>query len=153
MAHEVDVEIFEIELICTDTVEHRRRIESRIADIPDHALPDWKSVLERQYDPWDRDHIVLDTAKISADHVLSAIIKNFPLPPPSSPRCLALRLLPCRRWHKPFSGVRRPPSARTLTFPRWAPCFMPTPAARRTASSTASPSRPRLAPVLGAAWA
>jgi predicted kinase len=80
MAHEVDVEIFEIELICTDTVEHRRRIESRIADIPDHALPDWKSVLERQYDPWDRDHIVLDTAKISADHVLSAIIKNFPLP-------------------------------------------------------------------------
>ncbi|MGS0742525.1 AAA family ATPase [Glaciimonas sp. GG7] len=78
VALEAGVEIFEVELICTDQVEHCRRIESRIADISGHALPDWKAVLERQYDPWNHDHVVSDTANISVDHVVNQIIKNLP---------------------------------------------------------------------------
>jgi predicted kinase len=78
-AFETGIEVVEIELICSDTTEHRRRIESRTADIPGHLLPDWKSVIEREYDSWNCDHIVIDTAKVSADHAVDAIIRNLPV--------------------------------------------------------------------------
>ncbi|MCD6026153.1 MAG: putative kinase [Solimicrobium sp.] len=41
------VELVEIEVVCTNRADHHRRIGSRTADISDHALPDWKSVIER----------------------------------------------------------------------------------------------------------
>jgi predicted kinase len=78
VALDVGVRIVEVELICTDTAEHRRRIDSRAADIPDHTLPDWNAVLERQYDDWGGDHIVIDTAVVSEDDAVNRIIENFP---------------------------------------------------------------------------
>ena len=41
--------------------EHRRRVESRIADIPGLVLPTWRQVLERRYEPWKTAHVI-DTA-------------------------------------------------------------------------------------------
>ena len=55
----------EVEFICSDVSEHRRRVESRVADIPGLRLPDWGAVLKREYEPWDREHLVLDTAELS----------------------------------------------------------------------------------------
>jgi predicted kinase len=52
----------EIEVVCSDDREHKHRIETRVADIPDFTLPTWEQVRSRQYDVWDRDHIVVDTA-------------------------------------------------------------------------------------------
>lgn len=52
----------EVEVICSDRTEHRRRVETRIADIDGAKLPDWKAVLDREYHPWTRDHIVIDTS-------------------------------------------------------------------------------------------
>src|SRR5262249_21708883 len=51
--------LVEIEVICSDVVEHRKRIESRLADIDGHALPSWDQVASRAYEPWDREHLVL----------------------------------------------------------------------------------------------
>ncbi|CAM5688790.1 AAA family ATPase [Streptomyces purpurascens] len=51
----------EVEVVCSDPVEHRRRVTSRSVDIPDLPLPDWQRILEREYEPWDRDRVV-DTA-------------------------------------------------------------------------------------------
>ncbi|MCD6026553.1 MAG: putative kinase [Solimicrobium sp.] len=51
IAAEARVKVVEIEVVCTDTAKHRRRVESRTADFPDHALPNWRTVIERQYDP------------------------------------------------------------------------------------------------------
>jgi|GEM_PF-470930 len=83
VALEAGVRIVEVELICTNTAEHRQRIDSRTADIPGHALPNWKGVLERQYESWNRDHIVVDTAIVSASDAVNRIIENLPamLPP------------------------------------------------------------------------
>lgn len=52
----------EIELVCSDPVEHRRRVEAREADIPGLRVPSWDDVQRRAYDPWNRPRSVLDTA-------------------------------------------------------------------------------------------
>ena len=51
----------EIEIVCSDRTEHRRRVESRIADIVRHELPTWQQVCARQYESW-KAAIVIDTA-------------------------------------------------------------------------------------------
>jgi len=53
--------LVEIETICGDLVEHRRRVESRVADIDGLVQPTWQEVKDRAYQPWDRDRLVLDT--------------------------------------------------------------------------------------------
>ncbi len=57
------VPFIEIEVTCSDEHVYRTRITSRVSDIPGLALPTWEDVKTRQYDGWDRDHIVIDTAR------------------------------------------------------------------------------------------
>jgi predicted kinase len=57
--------ILEAELVCSDRSEHQRRVESRTTDIPGLVLPTWQHVLDRGYEPWDRKHLVIDTAASS----------------------------------------------------------------------------------------
>ena len=54
--------VVEIETICSDREEHRRRIEARLTEVPGLILPDWDAVISRDYHPWDRDHMIIDTA-------------------------------------------------------------------------------------------
>ena len=68
------VPFLEIEIICSDKEEHRKRIESRVTDIVNLKLPNWQSVLEREYDSWSHDHLVIDTAKVSANEAVDIIM-------------------------------------------------------------------------------
>jgi len=61
---------------------HRHRVEERKADISDFQLPTWQSVLERQYDPWESAHLVIDTAKFSVGQAVERITQRLPLVPP-----------------------------------------------------------------------
>jgi predicted kinase len=54
--------LVEIEIVCGDPAEHRRRVESRAADIAGHVLPTWDEVRALGYEPWDRPPLVLDSA-------------------------------------------------------------------------------------------
>ena len=54
--------LLEIEIVCSDAEIHRRRVETREASIDGLALPTWDEVLARLYHPWNRNHLVLDTA-------------------------------------------------------------------------------------------
>ena len=63
-----------IEVICTDAAEHRQRIESRSADIAGFQLPSWGDVMDREYDPWTKDRIVLDTAGSSVDQAFAKLL-------------------------------------------------------------------------------
>lgn len=56
------VAIFEVEMICSDPFEHRRRVESRRSNTPGPELPGWDFISERQNEPWAEDHVVIDTA-------------------------------------------------------------------------------------------
>jgi predicted kinase len=62
--------LIEIELICSDAAAHRRRVEGRSVDIAGHRQPNWDEVVNRRYDPWDRDHLVLDTATDGVDRLV-----------------------------------------------------------------------------------
>lgn len=66
VAQSLETPFAEIEVICSDEREHRHRVETRKADISGFVLPAWEQVRNRQYDPWDRDHIVIDTAHQTA---------------------------------------------------------------------------------------
>ena len=63
------VELVEIEVTCSDERQHRRRVESRMADIPGLVLPTWRQVLDRRYEPWPRAHVV-DTARRTPEEIL-----------------------------------------------------------------------------------
>ncbi len=62
VAHRAAVPVMEVECICSDVGEHRRRVETRSSDIAGLTLPTWQDVQHRAYEAWTRPHIVLDTA-------------------------------------------------------------------------------------------
>lgn len=62
--------VVEIEVICSDVGLYRKRVETRTSDISGLKLPTWDEVVNREYEPWDREHLVLDTALGSFDHLL-----------------------------------------------------------------------------------
>jgi predicted kinase len=64
-AAEAQAPLLEIEIVCSDPLEHRRRVERRRADIEGHALPTWQAVVDREYAPWAEPHLVIDTARLS----------------------------------------------------------------------------------------
>lgn len=68
--------IVEIELACSDPAQHRARIETRMADIPGHVLPDWEDVQTLAYEPWPG-AVRIDTAGRSADDTVSAVMKRI----------------------------------------------------------------------------
>jgi predicted kinase len=62
VAQRTGAEIRWLEVVCSDPIEHRRRIETRSSDIIGLALPDWDAVVLRAYDKWNCDRLVIDTA-------------------------------------------------------------------------------------------
>jgi predicted kinase len=73
VAQRAGVTHFEVELICSDAIEHRRRVESRLPDIAGHKLPTWDEVREREYESWTGDHVVVDTAQRTLDQSVSEV--------------------------------------------------------------------------------
>jgi predicted kinase len=61
--------IFEIEVVCSDADQHRRRIETRTIDIAGLTLP--------SYEPWDRPHLVLDTANRTPAETLAELCSRI----------------------------------------------------------------------------
>ena len=71
------IQAIEIEIVCTDSQEHRRRVETRVADIPGFRLPTWAQVVQRHYEPWPGASLVIDTAHAPLEQNLSAIIATI----------------------------------------------------------------------------
>ena len=66
--------LLEIEITCSDPVEHRRRVEARAPDLPGHALPSWASVIDHRYEHWNTRDLVIDTALMSVDDAVAAVL-------------------------------------------------------------------------------
>ncbi len=69
--------LVEIELICSDPVEHQRRVESRAVPIPGLVLPTWQQVLDRKYEPWSTATTV-DTACRSVEETVAVVFAKLP---------------------------------------------------------------------------
>jgi len=80
VAQEVSATFINIEVRCSDIHEHQRRIESRFPDLPGLKLPTWQEVKHREYEPWSRERIIVETAGRSALQCVDALIAELASP-------------------------------------------------------------------------
>ncbi len=69
--------LLEVEILCSDKAEHRRRVESRRADIPGLRQPSWEQVVAREYEPWPEATLVIDTTSSSISKAVSSICERI----------------------------------------------------------------------------
>lgn len=77
VAVQARVPALEVEIVCSDPDEHRRRVETRTADIPGHLQPTWTQVVEREYHSWTSADLVIDTASTEADAAVAEIVARL----------------------------------------------------------------------------
>lgn len=70
------VPYLEIEVVCSDVQEHRARVETRIGDIEGLPLPNWAAVINHDYEPWDRERLVLDSVKLTVSESVAAVLAS-----------------------------------------------------------------------------
>ena len=66
-ARDIAVDLLEVEVACSEPLEHRRRVETRAVAIADLRLPTWEEVTAGEYEPWPLPHLTLDTARLTAE--------------------------------------------------------------------------------------
>ena len=62
IAKESGSSFINIEILCSNKEEHRKRIEMRESEVKGLKLPAWKEVENREYHPWESERIIIDTA-------------------------------------------------------------------------------------------
>lgn len=62
VAQDAAADFVNIEVICSDAAEHRQRVETRRASVAGLKLPTWQDVVDREYDRWSGERVVIDTA-------------------------------------------------------------------------------------------
>jgi predicted kinase len=80
VAQAAGTDAVEIEVVCSDPTEHRRRATGRAADIPGLQPPTWQEITDRDYQPWDRAHTVIDTAGRTIENCLNELLTALPAP-------------------------------------------------------------------------
>jgi len=72
VAERANVPLFDVELICSDPIEHRRRVEQRGAGIGGARFLTWSDVSKMAYEPRAGNRLVVDTAQHSpAENLLN----------------------------------------------------------------------------------
>jgi predicted kinase len=77
VARVCSADLFEVEVVCSDEAEHRRRVETRSSNVPGLTLPDWDAVEQRDYEPWPEPHLTIDTAILSAEEASARILAEI----------------------------------------------------------------------------
>lgn len=78
VAREVQARHINIEVVCSDEIEHRRRVETRVATIAGLKLPTWKEAKHREYHLWTRNRIIIDTAGKSEAECFDELLSQLP---------------------------------------------------------------------------
>lgn len=73
VADRADVPWIDVEIVCSDLDEHRRRVETRYAELASAGVPTWQDVLDRDYRAWDHPPLVIDTARCTVEEGVRAI--------------------------------------------------------------------------------
>lgn len=66
-----------IEIVCSDLDEHKRRVDDRTSDIPGLTLPDWEAIESREYHDWTVDRIVIDTAGKNVKQSVEELLRKL----------------------------------------------------------------------------
>lgn len=84
-AERAGVELLNVYVVCSDSNEHRRRVETRQADIPGLTPPTWASVLGHEYEAWSGAPLRIDTASTSSTEAVHILTRFMPLNTTESP--------------------------------------------------------------------
>ncbi len=74
VGEDAQANVQEVEIICSDPDEHRRRVETRITDVPNLELPSWTDIVGSDYQPWDSARLVIDTAGQTEQESFQALL-------------------------------------------------------------------------------
>jgi predicted kinase len=66
-----------VEVVCGDTSEHRRRVESRANDVPGLTYPGWDEILSREFEPWHELRLVIDSAALSGQEAVELVLADI----------------------------------------------------------------------------
>ena len=66
-------QLLNVEVICSDADVHRKRVETRKSEIRGLAVPGWETVLEREFEQWRTDRLVVDTSVTSIEECAATI--------------------------------------------------------------------------------
>lgn len=77
VANAAQVRWVEVEVVCSDPAEHERRATFRTSDIDGLTPPTWVDIGRREYEPWDRERLVVDTATTSVDEAVLRLVSVF----------------------------------------------------------------------------
>lgn len=77
VARDALVSLVEVEVVCTDAAEYRRRIEGRPPDLDGLPTLTWESVSEQKYEAWSTPHLVIDTAGKSVSEAQTELIERL----------------------------------------------------------------------------
>lgn len=74
VARDAGASMLNVEVVCSDAVEHERRVTGRTVHVPGLVPPTWRQVLDRDYEPWDRERLVVDTAVLGVEEAVARIV-------------------------------------------------------------------------------
>jgi predicted kinase len=74
VAAQASVAAVEVEIVCSDRAEHRRRVETRTVDIAGFVPPTWNEVEARDYRPWPEADLVVNTSARAIDDCLAELL-------------------------------------------------------------------------------
>lgn len=76
--------IIEVELQCSDRVVHERRVATRTSDVAGLVKPTWSQIRDRDYEPWSRPRLEIDTATTSVDEAVQLVLARLPATRPAT---------------------------------------------------------------------
>lgn len=77
VARDAQADYINIEVICSDAGEHRRRAETRVAEVAGLQLPTWSEIEKREYHDWTVRRVVVDTAGRSHSECASGLLTEL----------------------------------------------------------------------------
>lgn len=77
VAADAGAEYVDIEISCSDVVEHQYRIEHRVCSINNLELPSWEQVKHREYHPWNGSVIRIDTSGKSIEAAFNELLAKL----------------------------------------------------------------------------
>lgn len=83
LAARTGARLHEVEVTCSDPIEHRRRVESRGADWPGHEVPTWEQVQGRSWESFRTPRQLIDNLGDPERHV-AAVLAAVADPPPAA---------------------------------------------------------------------
>lgn len=78
VAERAGVPCLEVQVVCSDLTEHRRRVEERVTEVPGLVPPTWDKVMARTVEPWNRAPLVVDTAGMEPAACVAQVVAALP---------------------------------------------------------------------------